>query len=158
MELMITVAVIGVLAKIAIPAFFGESRKAKAKAEVGAMFGELAVREEQYKLENGGYLVAAACPAAPAASGQSPSACVAAGMPWNKLRVQIQESKLFCSYEVVVGVGTGTNNPSGFVFTSPRNSWFYIVATCDMDNSPTTNSTYFVSSIDSTMQKQNDGY
>src|SRR2546426_467597 len=95
MELMITVAIIGVLVKIAIPAFTGESRKAKAKSEVGAIFAELAIREEQYKLENGVYLVAPTCPATPSASGQSPAACTAAGMPWNVLRVRIEEKNIY---------------------------------------------------------------
>ncbi|MDB4959444.1 MAG: hypothetical protein JWO36_7013 [Myxococcales bacterium] len=158
MELMITVAVLGILAKIAIPAFFGQSKKAKAKSEVGAMFGELAVREEQYKLEKGVYLAAAACPAAPAAAGQSPASCLVSGQPFYNLRVRIQEAKIFCSYAITIGSGTGTNNPSGFTFTSPSGKWFYVIATCDMDNSSTTNSTYFMSSVDATLQKQNEGY
>jgi type IV pilus assembly protein PilE len=157
MELMIAVAIIGVLVRIAAPAFFGESRKQKAKSEVAAMFGELAVREEQYKLEKSSYLAATACPATPAAAGQSPSACIASGTPWDSMRVRIQESKLYCSYTITTGTGTGTNNPSGFVFTSPSGAWFYILATCDMDNSSTTNSSYFMSSLDSTVQKLNEG-
>lgn len=158
MELMIAVAIIGVLARIALPAFFGQSRKQKAKSEIGAMFGELAVREEQYKLEKGVYLDAPACPATPAAAGQSPSGCIASGQPWYFMRVRVQESKLFCSYTITTGSGTGTNNPSGFTFTSPSGAWFYILATCDMDNSSTKNSSYFMSSLDSTVQKLNEGY
>ncbi|MDB4959443.1 MAG: hypothetical protein JWO36_7012 [Myxococcales bacterium] len=157
-EMMITVAIIALLAGIAVPAFFGESRKSKAKSEVGAMFGELTVREEQYKLENGTYLTAAACPATASASGQSPASCIAATMPWNTMRVQIQEAKLFCSYAITAGTGTGTSNPSGFTFTSPSGAWFYVIATCDMDNSSTLDATYFMSSVDATMQKQNDGH
>jgi type II secretory pathway pseudopilin PulG len=158
MELMITVAVIGVLAKIAFPVFFGETRKQKAKSEVGAIFSELAVREEQYKLEKGAYLTAVACPAAPAAAGQSPAACLVSGQPWYNLRVRIQQAKIYCSYAITAGTGTGTNNPGGFTFTSPTGAWYYVLATCDMDNSSTTNSTYFMSSMDATMQKLNEGY
>ena len=158
MELMITVAVIGILAKIALPSFFGQSRKSKAKSEVGAIFSELAVREEQYKLEQGSYLSAPACPATPSAAGQSPSACLATGQPFYNLRVRIQESSIYCSYAITAGSGAGTNNPAGFTFTSPTGAWYYLLATCDMDNSSTTNSTYFMSSMDATMQKLNEGY
>jgi prepilin-type N-terminal cleavage/methylation domain-containing protein len=157
-EMMITVAVIALLAGIAVPAFFTQSRKSKAKSEVGAMFGELSVREEQWKTENGLYQSAAACPAAPAASGQDPSACIAVSTTWYNMRVRIQESKLFCSYAITAGTATGTNNPGGFTFTSIDGDWYYILATCDMDNSSTTNSTYFMSSMDSTIQVKNEGF
>jgi prepilin-type N-terminal cleavage/methylation domain-containing protein len=155
-ELMVVVAVIGVLAKIAIPMFFSQSRKAKAKAEVGAIFGELAIREEQYKLENGAFLTSPACPTAPVTLGVSPATCLAS-TAWTKLRVRVQENKIYCSYQIVTGTGAGTTNPNGFTFASPSGSWFYILATCDMDGNSTTNATYFMSSVDTTMQAQNEG-
>jgi len=158
MELMIAVAIIGVLVRLALPLFQNESNKARAKSEVGAMFAELGVREEQYRLENGAYLPAAACPASPSTAGQPSAPCIASGMPWNKLRVRIEESKIYCSYTVTTGSGTGTSNPSGFTFTSPSGSWFYVIAICDMDNKPTLNSSYFMSSVDATLQKQNEGH
>ena len=89
MEVMITVAIIAILAAIAVPVFTKQSRKSKASSEANAVFAELSVREEQYKLENGAYLTAAACPAvssisatlrmrpaaSPAASRGPPCAC-----------------------------------------------------------------------------------
>jgi prepilin-type N-terminal cleavage/methylation domain-containing protein len=156
-ELMITVAIIALLAGIAVPAFFGESRKARAKSEVTWVMAELGIREDQYRLENGAYMSAAACPAAPAPQSQDATPCIASGMPWSSLRVRLQETKLYCSYEIVAGSGTGTNNPGGFTFTSPAGGWYYILATCDMDNNSGTNSTYFVSNISSGLQKQNEG-
>lgn len=152
---MITVAIIAVLAAIAVPAFTKESRKSKAMSEVGATFGELGVREEQYKSENTGYLAAAACPSAPLAAGTDSSSCIASGGVWEPLRVRPQE-KLACSYEITTGTGAGTNNPSGFTFTSPPGNWYYIIATCDMDGD-STNATYFTSNVNSAIQKQNDG-
>lgn len=157
-ELMITVAIIALLAGIAVPAFFGESRKSRAKSEVGAVFGELSVREEQWQLENGSYLSAAACPAAPATQGQDPTPCIAAGQPWANMRVRIQEALVYCSYGITSGTGTGTTNPNGFTFTSPAGSWFYIIATCNMDGDSTLDSTYFVSSESSQIQSLNDGH
>jgi prepilin-type N-terminal cleavage/methylation domain-containing protein len=155
-ELMVTVAIIAILAAIAVPAFTKESRKSKATSEVGAMFSELAVRQDQYKLENNAYLTTAACPSAPASNGQDASACINSGGVWEPLRARLPQTKLACSYAITTGTGTGTSNPSGFSFTSPVTSWFYIIATCDMDGDGT-NALYFTSSVDSSMQKQQDG-
>ena len=157
-ELMITVAIIALLAGIAVPAFFGESRKAKAKSEVTWVMAELGIREDQYRLENGSYVSAAPCPAAPSPTPQDATGCIATGQVWNSLRVKLQEDKLYCSYEIVAGSGTGTNNPGGFTFTSPPGAWYYIMATCNMDNNAGLNSTYFVSNISSGLQKQNEGH
>ena len=60
LEIMIVVALIGILAAIALPSFTRESRKAKGDSEVAAFFGELKVREEQYALENGVLTIAGA--------------------------------------------------------------------------------------------------
>jgi prepilin-type N-terminal cleavage/methylation domain-containing protein len=156
-EVMVTVAVIGVLALIAIPVFTKESRKSGASSEVSAMFGELAVRQEQYRLENGTYLATAACPSAPSAQAQDASPCIAPGTDWARLRVRLPTETLRCSYVTEVGSGTGTDNPDGFTFSSPPGSWFYIIATCDMDGDGATTSKYFVSSVDSKIQSQNEG-
>jgi prepilin-type N-terminal cleavage/methylation domain-containing protein len=158
-ELMITVAIIAILAAVAVPLFTKETRKSKASSEVGAVFAELAVREEQYKLENGAYLDAAACPSM---SGLGPTSrdatsCIATGQPWNTLRVHLPETDLYCSYTVTQGNATGTNNPNGFTFTSPALPWFYILATCEMDGQTGVHSYYFTSSVDSKVQAQNDG-
>jgi len=72
-ELMVTVAVIAILAVVVLPSFVGESRKTKAFAEVQPMFNDLRIRLEQYLQENGQYppTIARApctrrCPARPA--------------------------------------------------------------------------------------------
>ncbi len=164
-ELMIVVAIIAILAAVALPSFFGESKKAKARSEVSSMFGEFGIREEQYKLENGAYLAAGICPATPAQLGQDVSACVAAGQPWANLKVKIDysldqktQNKLGCTYTIVTGTGVGTNNPSGFTFVSPPGAWFYILAGCDTDGSSALNSSYFTSSVNSAVQAKNEGY
>src|SRR5262245_37121659 len=54
-EMMFTIAVISILAAIALPSFFGETRKTKAFSEVQPMFNDLRVRLEQYIQENGKY-------------------------------------------------------------------------------------------------------
>lgn len=158
-EVMIVVAIIAVLAAIVIPSFTRETRRSKAGAEVAAVFAELSVRQDQYKLENGAYLAAAACPAASTPTGTVAAACIASGGPWESLRVTLPSEKLLCSYTITAGTGTttGSDNPSGFTFARPPGAWFYIIATCDGDGNSATNATYFTSSLSGEIQKQNEG-
>ncbi|HEU0034739.1 MAG TPA: prepilin-type N-terminal cleavage/methylation domain-containing protein [Kofleriaceae bacterium] len=157
-EMMVVCAFIAVLAAIAVPIFAGEARKSKGSTEVAPMFAELSVREDQYKSDNGKYLTTPACPSAPAATGTSATGCVASGGAWTALNVQLPFQQLKCSYAITAGgAADKVTNPAGFSFTSPPMSWFYLIATCDLDGAGGTNSTYFTSSVDSTIQKQNEG-
>ncbi len=156
-ELMVVVVIIGVLAAIAIPAWGHESRKSKARSEVNAVMAELAAKEAQYKEDNASFLAAAACPASPATSGQDATSCTASGTTWNKLRVALPTSTLYCSYQIVTGTSSQTPAPpSPFAMPSQATGWYYILATCDMDGK-TGNSTYFTSSWDTKIQASNEG-
>src|SRR5688500_9910889 len=102
---MMVVAVIGVLAIVVIPSFLKEAKRATYKTEATPMFTELANREDQYKMENGAYLDAPACPSRASTTGtDSITACLGAGTPWTLLRVQPGEKTLRCSYTVTTGV------------------------------------------------------
>jgi type II secretory pathway pseudopilin PulG len=154
---MVVVAIIAVLAMIVVPTFTKETKKSKAKSEVGAMFGELGIREDQYKTENGVYLEAEGCPTGtPASTTRAVDSCLVAGQPWDKLRVHTPSQKLYCTYEVTTNTSSTTTAPSWASFTAPATSWFFIVATCDMDSNGVT-SQYFQSSMDKTIQLHNDG-
>ena len=163
-EIMVTVAIIAVLAYLVVPQFMSQSRKSKAGSEIGYMFGELGVREDQYKLEKGSYL-AATCPTSvPAPTGVAITTLQTAGgcyapltSAWAQLRVRVGEAKLYCQYTVTTGTGTGTSAPAGFTWASPSTAWYYILATCDTDGVASTNSQYFIASSDSTIQKLNEG-
>lgn len=156
---MLVVAVIAVLAVLAIPSFFSTSRKAKAESEVAAIFAELRMREEQYKGDssNGSYLAATACPTTTTQAGKPLTDCTDAGKPWAALRALPGLQTLRCKYTIVTGNTTGTDNPDGFVFTSPAANWYYILAECDTDGVTTTNSKYFTSSVNSEIQKKDVG-
>lgn len=154
---MVTVAIVAILAAIAVPAFTRETRKSKAKSEVNAMFGELAMREDQYKLENGTYLAAVACPSTTVPAGTAAASCVASGGAWAPLRVRLPSENLVCTYTITAGTGAGTTGPTGFTFTSPPGAWFYIHAICDGDGNAATNAQYFISSTSSAIQKLNEG-
>ncbi len=122
------------------------------------MFGELAAREEEYKAQNGTYLAAAACPSTTRPSGTSPSSCLATAQPWALLNVRVPYTTLICSYTITVGTSASTTTaPTGFSFTVPPESWYFITATCDTDGRPTLNTQYFTASNDSSTQKLNAG-
>jgi prepilin-type N-terminal cleavage/methylation domain-containing protein len=153
-EMMMAVAVIGILALIVVPMFFRESRKVKADTEVAAMFGEMSVRQEQNKIETGSYLAVAECPTTTTPTGVAATTCATT---WSPLRINPAEAIVRCKYQTFAGTGTGTNNPSGFSWTSPSTNWYYILATCDGDGQATTNATFFTSSSDTRIQKLNAG-
>jgi prepilin-type N-terminal cleavage/methylation domain-containing protein len=153
LEVMLAVAVVGALAMLAVPTFFRESRKVRGKTEVTTIFAELSTKEDQYKVLTSSYLSAAACPASPNVAGQDATGCVATGQPWDTLKVTLPTPKLGCSYAITAGAsGTTPSPPSPFTMSTPAGAWFYIVATCDMDGSSTTNSRYFTNSVDPTLQ------
>jgi type II secretory pathway pseudopilin PulG len=164
-ELIIVVAVLAILAAVAIPAFFGASNKQKAQAEIQIMFAELREKAERFKSDNtdasvnpiGAYLPAAACPPAPSHPAQDATACVAAGMPWQKMAVNLVRKNLHCSYAITTGLkGVPPAPPAPFTMPTPAVSWYFIVATCDF--SPNAGfSTYFVNSVDGNVQSINEG-
>jgi prepilin-type N-terminal cleavage/methylation domain-containing protein len=174
LELMVTVAVIAILAAIALPSFFGETRKAKASAEVQPLFNDIRVRLEQYLQEHGSY------PTSPA---DGETALVPAGAPgttkvaldlpsapaeWNVLKLRTSgDDKVGCRYAWVTGGPTTAigAQAAAFLFTRPASDWYYLVAKCDMDNSGAVAgpggrdgfSWYFASSTDPTLLKRNEG-
>jgi type IV pilus assembly protein PilE len=170
-ELMIVVAVIAILAAIVIPAWTKEAQSSKADSEVNAMMTEIAAKLEQYKSEigNGSYYNGASpnnittplgpCPATETPSGSDWNASCGSAAGWTTLHVAAPESTMRCTYKITMGdAGTVPSPPSGFTMTTPSGAWWYVVATCDMDNnSGNTSATFFRSSNDSKLQKQNYG-
>ena len=175
-ELMVTIAVISILAAIAVPSFFGETRKATASAEVQPMFNDLRVRLEQYLQENGTYPVTIGettlYPAAPSTTPQALNPLPAA---WLAVKVRISgRDQVRCAYTWATGLanananigpiasGDNTSNPPvGFGFSAPATDWYYLLAKCDMDGindgTDATFSWYFSSSIDPDIKRLNEG-
>lgn len=163
-EVMFVVAIVAILALIALPEFMGSSRKTKSNAEVTAFFAELGTKQEQYRVDNGGYLPTNPCPAisppgtAEATVAAAATACAAG--EWAPLNVKLPLSLAYCSYEMVtngVGVTAGPGNVTigSDTFTTTTATvgpWYYIVARCDQDGDGTT-ANFFTSSMDSTIQK-----
>jgi prepilin-type N-terminal cleavage/methylation domain-containing protein len=162
MEIMIAVAIIGVLAAIALPSFTSQTRKSKGDSEVNAFFAELRVREEQYQVENGKYLSTGSSETNTFPATASPSAQPLGTLPttWQTLKVRTPEASARCGY-VVIG-GTKTDTPgamasSTFNYSAPAKNWFYVLAHCDLDGNTAVDSYYFISSDSSTIQKTNWG-
>lgn len=161
LELMVVVTLIGILAAVALPSFAGQSRKAKGDSEVGAFFAELAVREEQYAIENGRYLStgseATTFPATPSAAGQPLGSLPTT---WQTLKIRPPESTARCGYVVVAGTKAetpGSIASTAFGYTAPAKNWFYVLAHCNLDGNATVDSYYFASSDDARIQKTNYG-
>ncbi|CAN5850808.1 hypothetical protein BH11MYX3_BH11MYX3_03170 [soil metagenome] len=156
---MIVVVILAILAAIVVPGWFRASAKAKGDTEAAAMFAEIAAKEEQYKIENNVYLSAARCPATPTNAGVDwAAACLTGSSAWDNVRVNPPEKLLSCAYTITAGAaGSTPSPPAPFTMTTPVTGWWYVVAECDSDNSSTLNSFYFVSSVDTKVQKQNAG-
>jgi len=163
LELMVVVTLISVLAAIALPSFTSESRKSKGDSEVAAFFGELAVREEQYSVENGRYLSTGASETATFPVTPGPTAQTLGTLPttWQTLKARTPESAARCGYVVIAGTRTdvaGAIATGKFSFTVPARNWFYILAHCDLDGNTAVDSYYFMSSDDARIQKDPTNY
>jgi type II secretory pathway pseudopilin PulG len=163
---MFAVAVISILAVIALPSFFSESRKSKAFSEVQPMFNDLRVRLEQHMQEKGRY---------PSTIGEStlhptntPGATRLALNPlpstWQAIRVRISgNDQVYCGYTWATGLANQNTNigplasATPFLFTAPSTDWYYLLAKCDMNGDGSVFSYYFASSTNPTILKLNEG-
>ncbi|HEX4419934.1 MAG TPA: type II secretion system protein, partial [Kofleriaceae bacterium] len=125
-EMVVTLAVISILAAIALPSFFGESRKTRALAEVQPMFNDLRIRFEQYLQEKGQYpatigedtLWPAGAPSTPRPLNPLPAT-------WQDLKVRISgPDTVICGYTWATGLANDASNigseaSTGFGFATP---------------------------------------
>jgi hypothetical protein len=114
-----------------------------ASSEVAAVFNELTLREEQYRMDNGVFTDAPRCPDAPSAEPRAAEPCLEL---WRKLNVRLPSPRLRCSYEIVAGRGAGAA-PRDFTFAPPVGDWYYAIAHCAGER-------FFVSSVDLTIQRR----
>jgi prepilin-type N-terminal cleavage/methylation domain-containing protein len=164
LELVVTLAMISILSAIALPSFFGETRKSKSSAEVQPLFSDVRVRLEEYLQEHGSYppTVGESTWNPTAAPGTTRVALDLAAPGWLPLRVRLSaESEVYCRYTFATGLaGDGANigpQASAFGFTAPGANWYYLLAKCDMDGDPSALSWYFTSSVDTKIKPINEG-
>ena len=164
-ELGIVIAIIGVLAALVIPNWAASARNKKYDPELSAMFTEISTREEQYKSEigNGAYIAEAQCPASPLPNGGDFNVnCVNSIATWQNLRLVPTDSLIRCTYQVVTGVAPAQPAPPApcvapTVANPLAGSWYYTIATCDMDGNGGTNATFCVASWDTQRYSLNYG-
>jgi prepilin-type N-terminal cleavage/methylation domain-containing protein len=181
-ELVVVVAIIGILAGVAIFMFTRETRKAKA-TEVAAVFAEMKTREAAFYLENDTYL-----PTTDSDEGYFPSADPPAGgtqefdvtdsdpppepystrwdgPAWQTLRFSFDRRDLACVYLAHAGDGGDDTNvgdtATGFGLGGtdmplPAADWFYLLAQCDFDGDGTP-SRYFTLGDSKKTLKENEG-
>lgn len=162
-ELMVTVAVIGVLAAIAYQNFSGVARKTRG-SEVNAVFAELRQRQEEYHLANGVYLSTGSTendlfPATPSRTAQNVGTLPAS---WISLKVRLANAKLHCGYVVMAGAagsgaGIGAKATEFGMPATPTTDWYYLLARCNLAGSSAVDSFYFSWSGDTAVKKQNEG-
>lgn len=154
-ELMIVVAIIGVLATMAIVSYTKSTNKAKISTEVAAIFAEIKIRQEAFNVEAGEYMSTGTgetdvWPGAPTGT-SAPMAFLPLPATWAALRFASDKSAVYCSYVSIAGdagdsANVGTIAYTDFSFSPPNNNWYYILAECDANNDPTENSFYFARS------------
>lgn len=162
MEMMITIAIIGVLVAVAIPMWTSTTSKAKAESEVAPMFNDLRNRMDAYLRERlmypPGTGEGALWPTPPTA-GAKPLAPLP--LEWQAIRFKHTGSgSVRCSYGWVT-----TGEPVGPIATSfafvqpasPGRGWYYIVAHCNMDGDPAVDGFFMTTSDDPTIQKRDPG-
>lgn len=165
LELVVTVAVISILAAIAMPSFFGEARKNKAFSEVQPLFSDMRVRLEEHLQERGTYPPTIGettwNPAAAPSTTKVPFDFAMA--EWLPLKLRLSgDSTVYCRYTYATGLANvatniGTEAATRFGFTAPSTDWYYLIAKCDMDDNPAALSWYFASSVDPTIRKRDEG-
>jgi prepilin-type N-terminal cleavage/methylation domain-containing protein len=167
LELMIVVALIGVLAAIVIPSFTEDSNRAKMESEVSAVFAEMRTKMEAYKVEYGTYISTAADEATYAPTG----ALGSKARPWPvtlpaglvTIKFVPPDPDVYCGYVAIAGpAGGGTVGAiaaGDFAFVaSPVAQWYYLLAQCNMDGSATKDGFAFTSSVNTAIQWKNSGH
>jgi prepilin-type N-terminal cleavage/methylation domain-containing protein len=147
LEMMIVVALIAVLAAIAIPAFSGESKKARAESEVMPFLVEIGNKQEAFAQTHPGYQSTLQWFTIPAGT-------------WTDLRIEPPNDKGRCIYFTRGGDASEAagNLPDAELaacnisYDPPAMNFYYALAMCDMDGDGI-NSCYMISSDNSTLTK-----
>lgn len=133
-ELMITVAIIGILAAVAIPSFASYRMKAKT-SEASVNLAAIVTSEVAYHAEFDTFILAGPNPAAHTAGAKTP--WVAAGLGFQSIGFEPKDTDVYFAYEVTAAAAnTFTADATGDTDGDGNNSVWRVT-----DNSPVTNTT-----------------
>lgn len=162
-EILIAVAIVGVLAALAVPAFMRTTRKTRG-AEVHAVFAEMRQRQEEYHLANGTYFSTGINEADlfPAVPGRTAQSVAGAPASWTTLKLRLPSTALYCGYVAIAGrandaTGIGAKAAEFGLTSAPRTDWYYLLARCNLDGNAGRDGYYFTWINDTKVQKQNEG-
>ena len=151
-ELMIVVAIVGILATVGVSAYKKWIRKTKASGEVPAMIGHFQQREEAYMAENGAYLGTSSTNSEtdyfpkPLTGRGNYTSLSTLPTTWQTLKIQTGQNGLYCGY-VVITLAAGASPAglgAGLFSAAPTRNSFYVKAECDWDGVSTVNNIWSV--------------
>lgn len=161
-ELMIVVAIVGILAASAVYLFGSQQKRVEVTTEVTTIFAELKLRQEQYRTEGGNYLSTGAGEVNlyPAGAPSTTTGTILLPSPptgaFLTLRFGPDIQSVRCGYVVITGEGGDATNVGAiagdaaiFNYTPPVTDWYYMLAKCDMNQDTADFSYYFQHSEDS---------
>jgi prepilin-type N-terminal cleavage/methylation domain-containing protein len=158
-ELMVTCAIIAILAAVVLPSFFREARQTKAQAEVAAIFNDMRTRMDQYVQENGAYpATIGEATTWPAAPGTQKQTILPFPAEWVPLKIRLTGNDMvYCGYSFATGLADDSGNigpvaAAQFGFTAPSVNWYYLFAHCDQDGDAARDAYFFSSSVDPTLR------
>jgi prepilin-type N-terminal cleavage/methylation domain-containing protein len=160
-EIMIVVALLGILAVIAIPSFSSSMRKVRAESEVTPFLAEIGNKQESYNTTRGVYFSSADWFPVPVATVNGTKRPMTVPATWATLKVVPPDAQGACTYLVQSGTGgpavaSADLTACGLTYTPPPVNWYYVLGVCDMDRDTIT-SCYMISSDDSTLRKSRAG-
>lgn len=162
MEMMIAVAILGILAVVLVVSLSKPTNKAKTGSEAQAMLAAFHTAQQQYAVENGVYYSTGASeddiyPETPTSQRQALGTLPSA---WQTLRVRPATENVYCGYVSVAGTADDdipTIAADTFGMSQPATNWYVVIGKCDINGDGSVFSYYFSSSVDAAVKKHGEG-
>ncbi len=160
-ELMVAVAILGILTGVLVLSMTGSTNKVRTTSEAGSVFSELHRAQSQYRVENPGYFSTGddetdLWPENPGRFAQDATDPPAS---WDAGHAKPEAGKLHCGYVAIAGAA-GDPLPAiadEFGMTEPTSSWYVLYGECDVLGDAI-KAKYFSSSQDISLQKTGEGH
>ena len=144
-ELMVVLAIIGILAAVAVFMYTRSEQKARYRSEVNSVFSAIRVAEEQHHLEKGVYISTGdvggidEATKFPDASKKAPGDLANPPAGWDALKLTLGTTALWCEYVVIAGPAGNDDDygPMAAIIMppAPTTNWWYGIAFCPGNDS-----------------------